>query len=79
MKKVYSNHHVVPRSRDASSHRTVELPKLFHTALHIIFENLHGQEMILFMQILNTKMEKQEIITPKELSLLRQMIRGDKK
>jgi hypothetical protein len=79
LKKVYSGHHVVPRSRDASSERVVELPKLFHTALHVVFENLYGQEMITFIQVLNAKMERQETITPKELNLLRQMIRGDKK
>ncbi len=78
MKKVYSKHHVVPTSRNKDSKKVTELPKLFHASWHVLFENLYDKEIEVFIRIINDRMKKQEVITAKELSALKQKIKkGD--
>lgn len=76
MKKVYSNHHAVPRSRDSKSKRTVALPKLFHASLHVVFGNLYGDEFIYFMRGLNKLLETKETVSANDLEKLRNRIKA---
>lgn len=51
----YDNHHVTPSSRDdrPSIYRydqVVELPKKFHAAWHVLFLNLYGREILIFLE-----------------------------
>ena len=75
MKRQSNQHHVKPRSRDHSSKRTVELPKGFHTAIHIVFGNLYGDEMVYFIQELNRLMKTKSSITGKELEEIRNKVK----
>ena len=52
---VYDNHHVRPSSRDnrpkiCKYDQIVELPEKFHASWHILFLNLYGKEVILFLE-----------------------------
>jgi hypothetical protein len=78
LKKVYSEHHTVPRSRKKNSEKVVALPKLFHTSWHVLFLNLYGGEIEEFVRIINKKMENQDTITPKEIADLRERLKGGK-
>jgi hypothetical protein len=78
VKKVYSSHHVIPRSRQRKGmvvEKVVDLPKLFHASWHVLFLNLHGKEIEDFIKIINKRMESQETITPKEITELRESLK----
>lgn len=75
MKKLYSEHHTVPRSRGGEKERTVYLPKLFHTSLHVVFGNLYGDEFVVFIKAINVLMEKRTTITANDLEVLRTEIK----
>jgi hypothetical protein len=78
VKKIYSEHHVVPRSRwkkNRNNEKVVSLPKLFHTSWHILFLNLHGRETEEFIRIINQKMENQDTISPNEIAALREKLK----
>ncbi len=58
----YDCHHVLPRSRDPRNEyfkddQIVELPKKFHAAWHVLFANLYGDEIILFLTEVFTVLE----------------------
>lgn len=72
-KKHYSFHHEKPRSR--GGRKVVELPKEFHSAWHVLFQNLYGEECVRFIKEVN-KMMFQDKITSNELHELRERIKG---
>ena len=74
MKKVYSNHHVVPTSRGGGNGKTTLLPKLFHAAWHVVFGNLYGDELLIFVSQVNRLLEN-DTITPAQLNKLREQIK----
>lgn len=78
MKKVYSEHHVIPRSRGGEKYRTVLLPKLFHTAWHVVFGNLKREEILAFTAKVLSLMEVKETISAHELEQLRTKLKGGK-
>ena len=78
MKKLYSEHHVIPRSRGGEKYRTVLLPKLFHTAWHIVFGNLKREEILAFTARILSMMEKQHKITAGELEQIRTNLKEGK-
>ncbi len=78
-KRVYSSHHVRPRSRKETKlplDKEINLPKLFHSSWHFVFGNLFGREVELFVQEVNKIMDEQETITPKQLEDLRNEIKA---
>jgi hypothetical protein len=75
LKKVVSSHHVVPSSRSKFG-KEVLLPKKFHSAWHTLFGNLYGREVELFIQEVNDLMDEKEEITSRELSKIREEIKG---
>ncbi len=70
-----SSHHAIPSSRSKFG-KEVILPEKFHKAWHALFQNLYGREIELFIQEVNDLMDNQEEITKKELSKLREDIKG---
>ena len=76
MKKPYSEHHILPRSRDATSKKTVNLPKLFHVSFHFVFGNLYGEELVVFIKTLNNLLEIRETITANDLEFIRNKIKS---
>ena len=76
MKKIYNEHHVVPRSRSATSNKTVNLPKLFHASLHFVFGNLYGDELVIFIKMFNKLLETRESITANDLEFIRNKIKS---
>ena len=70
MKKKYSEHHTIPRSRGGKT-ETVFLPKLFHASWHVIFGNLYGDEIVLFIKAVNLLMKTKTYISANELEILR--------
>ena len=56
-KHINNHHHTIPRSRGGRQENTVEMPKDFHAAWHIVFGNLYGKECIEFIGMVNRMME----------------------
>lgn len=69
----YTDHHVVPRSRGGE--RTVELPASFHESWHVLFQDMHSQEIILFIEDVQRLFEQKDKITSSELHDLRKEIK----
>ncbi|MGM0439274.1 MAG: hypothetical protein ACQEP3_02485 [Patescibacteria group bacterium] len=64
---IYDDHHVRPTSRDprpdyCKNDQEVQLPKVFHASWHIMFLNLFGNEVIIFLQRFFRTLEKGEKI-----------------
>ena len=74
----YTIHHITPKSRlrKGQKEQTVQLPKLFHSAWHLLFDNLYGQEIIEFIIEFQQKMRCQLLITEVEIMLLQQNIKS---
>jgi hypothetical protein len=75
LKKVYSEHHVIPRSRGGEKEKIVLLPKLFHTGWHIVFGNLYGKEIEIFIKEVNHLLKIKDTISAHELEQLRNRIK----
>ena len=72
----YTEHHHPPQSRGGT--QTTELPKKFHQSFHVVFHNLKGDELLVFIKDLLILLEEKEKITAGELHDLREAIkRGD--
>ena len=74
-KSVYSEHHIVCRSRDSASEETVFIPRYFHQAWHVVFDNLCEQETVTFIKRVNELFEMKGKVTPGDLKKLRQEIK----
>jgi len=74
----YTTHHINPRSRCNGNYPglTVELPKQFHDALHIVFGNLRPEEMIIFLKEITKEMKQREVISGVDIILLRDRIKS---
>ena len=72
-------HHVTPKSRlkKGEEEQTVQLPELFHTAWHRLFDNLYGKEIIEFVQRFQELMRHKNTITEKEITSLQQEIKSE--
>lgn len=73
-KKHYSFHHEIPRSR--GGRRVVELPKEFHSAWHVLFQNMMRDEIVSFIIDVNRIMLSQDKITLNDLHRLREKSKG---
>ncbi len=83
-----TTHHIVPQSRKlqsssseiihfTSKEKTVELPAVFHTAWHEVFDNLYTvSELTEFIIEIVKLMTMQKIITPVEIIMLREKIKS---
>ncbi len=72
----YTSHHHPPESRGGT--QTTELPKKFHQAFHVVFHNLKGDELLVFLKELQMLLERQDKVTAGELHDLREAIKeGD--
>ncbi len=76
MGKKFSRHHTVPRKRKKKKGRLVRLPDKFHSALHQVFVDLYGKEMIVFIQELVLLMDTEDEITLDDLHRLRQEVKN---
>lgn len=65
----YTSHHVVPKSRGGKN--TCDIPGNFHEAWHTCFQNLYGDEIILFISKLRKMMKVQDKVTSREIHDLR--------
>lgn len=69
----YTEHHWPPRSRGGTE--TTELPKAFHQAWHVLFQNMTGEEIKLFIIDMLILFEQKDKITAGELHDLRKEIK----
>ncbi len=69
-----SNHHSRPQSRFQGGNEVL-LPKKFHSAWHLLFGNMRGKEIELFIVEVNKLMEYKDKITAHELEELRKEVK----
>jgi len=70
----YNDHHIIPSSRGGK--RTVRLPEEFHGAWHILFQNMYGEEILLFIKDLQTLFQQKDKVSAREIHDLREEIKG---
>jgi len=88
-RKLYTTtHHIVPQSRElrdsssdiihfSSKEQTVELPVVFHSAWHTIFDNLYTtSELTKFIREVVKLMTIQKVVTQVDIILLREKIKS---
>ncbi len=75
MKKEYSNHHARPQSRFTGGNEVL-LPKKFHSAWHLLFGNMCGREIELFIKEVNKLMLIKDKITAGELEEIRKEVKA---
>lgn len=73
-KKKIQRHHVIPRSR-YNNKKVVRVPSNFHSAWHIVFENLYGMELLIFVYELSKQMETKHEISSEDIRNLRSEIK----
>ncbi len=74
MKKHNKKRFVAPSSRPEFG-KEVTLPKKFCNAFHLVFEDLYGKEMELFVQELNDLMDEVEEISEQDLNDIRKKVK----
>jgi hypothetical protein len=72
-----NKHHVEPKSRTKENKRCkkVKIPTNFHSSWNMIFSNLYGEELIVFIKEINFLMETEEEINWKDINRIRNEIR----
>ena len=70
-----SNHHNIPSSRSKFG-KEVKLPDKFHKSWHILFGNLYGREIELFIEEVNDLMDELDEITNRDLAKIRERIKA---
>ncbi len=69
----YNEHHHPPSSRGGT--QTTELPKEFHQAWHVVFQNLKEDELLVFVKDVQELVKQKDKVKAKELHNLRQEIK----
>lgn len=84
-RKIYTTHHLIPQSRlrlynhskdCPQAELTVELPKVVHSAWHILVDALYGKEIPVFFKELQKMMHQQGRVTEVDIILLREKIKS---
>ena len=72
-----NKHHVEPKSRanqngnGGKNTKKVKVPVNFHSSWNMIFDNLYGEELIMFIRKINFLMETEKEITWKDINRIR--------
>lgn len=73
----YNDHHHPPQSRGGT--QTTELPEEFHSAWHVVFQNLKEDELLVFVKDVQKLVKQKDKVKAKELHNLRQEIKESDK
>ncbi len=69
-----NKHHVEPKSRitkKGKNCKKVKVPVNFHSSWNMIFDNLYGEELVVFIKRMNFLMETEREITWKDINKIR--------
>lgn len=69
----YNEHHVKPSSRGGK--RTVRLPRKFHEAWHVLFQDLYDEEIELFVSDINELMRQGSKVSARQIHNLRKEVK----